>query len=526
MILEHKLRCATGGGAKVGGIVLYSQPGATVSTQTTYSIRVPDGVTKIAALAIGAGGGGGGETAAASAAAGGGGGGALSYDNSVSVTPGETLSVLVPNQSTNGTTSGSTGGTGLSAQILRSATVLLSAVGGTGAVGVSGSTPTAGGAGGAAASGVGSTKYSGGTGGAGNAATDQGGGGGGAAGYAGNGGTGGTAAGSGASGSGGAGGGGASYNNSTVGGSGGGTLWYGVGTSGAGGTNSATQTVLNGDLGSSLGGDESILISPTVGAATENNMGMPGGGGAGASSGGSVARSAMRGAGGAVRILWGSNLDFGNASTGVSTNIIFYKGSSSSATSSITLPSVELGDTVTIIDYAENTSGAPTAVTPSGFTIRLNTTSGTRRLTTYTRQILSSAETGTVLTCANGTASNAKIAIVISGNAGASYSPRGTDTTGNGAVGSATAYSYFYSESPIDSYAQGSSVGFLFFNSTVAINPDTDMTYAGAITVPGPNSYTYVKLLPYPQTTTSLNFPVATANLGTNTYYFWTTKFF
>jgi hypothetical protein len=525
MILEHKLRCATNK-SKTGGIVLYSQPGATVNTQTTYSIRVPDGISTVAGLAIAAGGGAGGTSSTASAAAGGGGGGALSYTNNISVTPGETLSVLIPNQSSGGSTSGGAGTSGLAAQILRSATVLLGAAGGSASSGVTGGTATAGGAGGAAASGVGTTKYSGGTGGAGNAPTDQGGGGGGAAGYAGNGGTGGTGGGSGASGSGGGGGGGASYTNSVEGGTGGGTLWYGVGTSGAGGTNSATQTVRNGKMGSSLGGDDSILISPVVGTTTENNMGMPGGGGAGAPSGGSIAVVGMRGAGGAVRILWGNNLDYGNGSSAVASNDIFFKGYTTSSTSTITMPSVELGDTVTIIDFAVNASGAPTAVTPSGFTLRLNTTSGTRRLTTYTRQILSSAETGTVLTGANGTASNTKFAIVISGNYGASYSPRGTDTTGNGAVGAATAYSYNYTESPIDGFAQGSTVGFLFFNSTSVINPGVDMTYPGSMTIPGPDGFTYVMLSAYPQTTTTLYIPVTTANLGTNTYNFWTTKFF
>jgi hypothetical protein len=466
MILEHKLRCVAGNN-NIGGIVLYSQPGATLDTQTSYSIRVPTGVTSIAGLAIGAGGGGGGCSSGASAAAGGGGGGALSYTNDISVTPGEILTVLVPNQANNGnngTTAGTAGSNGLSAQILRSATVLLSAVGGSGSLGRTSSTAGPGAAGGVAASGVGTTKYSGGTGGAGSAATDQGGGGGGAAGYAGNGGTGGTAAGSGSAGSGGAGGGGASYLNNVISGSGGGTLWYGVGSNGAGGTNSATQTVLNGDLGSSLGGSESILISPTVAANTENNMGMPGGGGSGAPSGNIVAYSGMRGAGGAVRILWGRNLNFGNGSSPVASNKVFYAGYSTSSTNAITMPTVELGDTVTIIDFAVNVTGAPTAVTPAGFTLRLNTTSGTRRLTTYTRQILSASETGTVLTGANGTSSNTKFATVIAGNYGASYSPRGTDTTGNGGIGVATAYSYTYTDAAIDGFAEGSPVGFLFFN--------------------------------------------------------------
>lgn len=523
MFLHHHIRFS---GTRQGGIVLYSQPGATVNTQTTYSIRVPNGVNSIAGLAIGAGGGGGGCSSAASAAAGGGGGGALSFTNDIAVTPGETLTVLVPNQSAAGSTSGGAGGTGLAAQIRRSATVLLSAAGGAGAAGRTSTTASAGAAGGASASGVGTVKYSGGAGGAGNAATDNGGGGGGAAGYAGNGGIGGAINGAGAAGNGGSGGGGSSYTGTVIGGSGGGTLWYGIGANGAGGTSSATQTVKNGKLGSSLGGSESILITPSVGANTENNIGMPGGGGAGAPSGGTASFAGMRGAGGTVRILWGKNIDYGNASSNVSFNSVFYKGHSNSATSSLTLPSVELGDTVIIVDYSENTTGVPTAVAPAGFTVRLNIAGTTQRLTTYTRQILSSEESGAVLTCANGTAKNAKFAIVISGTSGASYSPRGTTATGNGAIGSATAYSYTYTETGIDGYAHGSSIGFLFFNSSVDVNPETHMTYSDAITIPGATAQTCIKLQVYPQSTTSLSIPVATSNLGTNTYNFWVSKFF
>lgn len=511
-----------------GGIVLYSQPGATVNTQTSYSVVIPAGVLSIGAVAIGAGGGGGGAGSSASAAAGGGGGGALVYTNSIPVTPGETLTVLVPNQSAAGSNSGGNGGNGLSAQILRSATVLLSAAGGSGSIGTTSTSATAGAIGGQAASSIGDVLFSGGTGGAGNASTDNGGGGGGAAGYAGTGGTGGTGGlGNGTAGSGGGGGGGSSNNNSTVGGHGGGTLWYGVGDNGAAGSLSSTQSVLAGNLGSSLGGSESILISPTVAAGTENNVGMPGGGGAGAPSGGTSAYTGMRGAGGAVRILWGQNIDFGNPSSDVSYNQIQFVTYTTSSTSSITMPQVKLGDTVIIVDYSENTTGVPTAVTPAGFTLRLNVASTTRRLTTYSRQILSASETGTVLTGANGTAKNAKFAIVISGTAGASYSPRGTDVAnGNGAIGVTTAYSTTYTETGMDPYAQGIPVGFLFFNSTGDINPATDMTYAGAATLAGPDSKTYIKLLTYNQLTTSLNIPLATSNLGTNTYNFWTTKFF
>lgn len=527
MLKSHALRCAIPRNISPlsGGITLYSLPGATVNTQTTYSVRVPDNITSIAAVAIGAGGGGGGCSSGATAAAGGGGGGALSYTNSIAVTPGEILTVVVPNQAGNGTTAGTNGSAGLAAELRRSATVLLSALGGAGSLGRTGTTAGAGAVGGAAASGVGDVRFSGGSGGAGNASTDNGGGGGGAAGYAGNGGTGGNTNGSGTAGAGGGGGGGSSYTNSILGGSGGGTLWYGLGPNGAGGVSDPVQTLRDGNLGSSLGGSESILITPTVGAATENNVGMPGGGGAGAPSAGTTAYNGMRGAGGAVRLLWGNSYDFGTG-RGTAYNRLYVRGYTNSNTNTILMPTVEAGDTVVIIDYAENTSGAPTQVTPSGFTMRLNTASGTRRLTTYTKHIFSSAESGTALTCTNGSASNAKIAIVISGTSGASYSPRGTDTVGNGAVGSPTAYNFNYIESNVDGFASGVAVGFLFFNSTVAINPDVHMGYAGALTIPGPNNFTYVKVLPYTQSTNTINALLETANLGINTYNFWTMDFF
>ena len=510
---------------------MYSQPGATVNTQTSYSIRVPNGITSIAGIAIAAGGGGGGCSSGASAGAGGGGGGALSYTNSIAVTSGETLTVLVPNQSGAGTSAGGNGSAGLAAQLLRSATVLLSAAGGLGSLGRTSTTASAGALGGAAASGVGTVRNSGGQGGAGRADNDTGGGGGGAAGYSGTGGTGGLGPGGGAAGSGGGGGGGAGSNtNATIGGSGGGTLWYGVGNSGAGGTTSTTQSIKDGDLGSSLGGSETILNTPTLtggtAAVSENNVGMPGGAGPGAPSGGATAFSGTRGAGGAVRLLWGrTSYDFGTVQN-TAYNQIYIRGYTNSSTNTILMPTVELGDTVMIFDYANNTSGAPTAVTPSGFTLRFNGTTGTRRLTTYTKQILSSAESGTSLTCANGTNSNAKIAVVISGTSGASYSPRGTTTTGNGQIGSATAFNYSYSESSMDGFATGTTAGFLFFNSTANINPDVDMIYANAITIPGANALTYLKVLPYLQSTTSASASISTLNVGTNTSYFWTTKFF
>lgn len=532
MMLQHALRAASAK-TSTGGIVFYSLQGAAVNTQTSYSIRVPDGVTSIAGLAIGAGGGSGGCSSGASAAAGGGGGGALSYSNSIAVTPGETLTVVVPNQAANGGTGGTAGSAGLGAAIQRSGTNLLLAVGGSGSLGRTGSTAGAGAAGGAAASGVGTVRQSGGTGGAGNAATDNGGGGGGAAGYGATGATGGAVNGSGATGTGGAGGGGASYTGTVQGGSGGGTLWYGAGAGGAGGTgNNASQLVRNGKLGSSLGGSETLFASPEVGRNTENMNGLPGGGGAGAPSGGSVAYSGMRGAGGAVRILWGNGIDWGTA-TNTSQNTLYVRSYANSSTSSVTMPTVELGDTAFFIDYSQNPSSVPTAVTPTGFTAGLTSGVNNRRFSIYYKQILSSADTGTVLTGANGSTYNSKFIIVISGRTGSSINPYGIQGTSTfGGLGVNTSYSNTVNPSNLDAYAFGMLSSFLFFNSTATVNPDTDMTLSCStlsttlVTVPGADSFSYVKVLLYPQVMTAGNSTsIATANLGTNSYYYWYSRF-
>ena len=508
MLLSHALRAS---GKTTGGVTLYSIPGATVSTQTTYSIRVPDNVTSIAGLAIGGGGGGGGASSTATAAAGGGGGGALSFSNAITVTPGETLTVLVPNQSAAGTSAGGNGGNGLTASIARGGTILLSAVGGTGSLGRVGSTISAGGAGGVAASGVGDTKQAGGVGGDGNAPTDQGGGGGGAGGYSGAGGTGGSGGASGSagtagsSGSGGAGGGGASYTNALIGGSGGGTSWYGAGTSGAGGTASVTPSrlTLNGKLGSSIGGATVLLDSIVVNTNTENINGTAGGGGAGAPSGGAVAFAGMRGAGGAIRVLWGPSINWSSA-TNTSDNRLFVRSSSSSLTSSVSMPVVELGDTVYFIDFSQNTTGAPTAVTPSGFTLLTNSTTGTSRFTTYYKRIITSADTGTTLTGANGTSYNSKVVIVIAGKRGAAYSPRGSDTALNGAVEtSVTSATLSLTVDSTDTWATGIPVGFVFFNTNVNTT-SSSISYNNPLettTVAGADSKTFVKVGFYPQAT-------------------------
>jgi hypothetical protein len=536
-----------------GGITLYSLPTSTLTNaQTTYSIRIPNGVTSIAAVAIGAGGAGGGCSTSAGASAGGGGGGGLSYSNSIAVTPGETLSVLIPSQSSQGTTAGSNGAAGPFANLQRGATILLSAQGGRGGTGrTSTATAGAGGAGGAAASGVGTVKFSGGAGGAGSAGTDNSSGGGGAGGYAGNGGAGGTTAGAGVAGTGGGGGGGASYTNSIIGGSGGGTLWYGLGTSGTGGTNSATQSIKDGNLGSSLGGSEALFITPTADNFNNapNAVGTPGGGGSGAPSGGSASYRGMRGAGGAIRILWGSGLNFGDAASGVAYNRINYKRHVTNGYgTSMTMPTVELGDTVLFVQFLRSSTTYPVYNTPTGFT-NIKWVQGTgvyqgqtvyASLTVAARQVLSSAESGTTITTDYAALGTDQYLIVIGGTSGAAYSPNGSATAGYGGLYSQSptypSYSYTYTESGMDGYAQGSALGMLYMHSPEVIDPAVQMLYDGSILIPGPSAgvgrgsgiYSAIKLRAYKQSVTSLNIPVGitTATSASTAYNFWITKFY
>ena len=125
----------------------------------TYSLIVPEGCTSIAGVTIAPGGGGAcgasGDTNSSPA----GGGGALSYSNAIPVTPGETLTIVVPAGGGPGGTM-SNGSAAADAGIKRGATWLLKAQGGRGGNWASG----IGGAGGLASTGVGDVRYSGGKG--------------------------------------------------------------------------------------------------------------------------------------------------------------------------------------------------------------------------------------------------------------------------------------------------------------------------------------------------------------------------
>ena len=248
------------------GQVEYTTPG-------TYSWTCPPGVFSVDAVCIG--GGGSGSVHQNSTSGGGGGGGGLGWKNGISVTPGQSYTVVVGGDSYFINDTIVKGERGLNADQAGSAFT-----GGTG--------------GGYVGDGGGN----GGTGG--NSDGTDGGGGGGAGGYSGNGGNGAAGyvqgANSGFDGQGGGGGGGSNgYDGGTPhgGGEGGGTGILGQGPSGTGGVNYGTNFG-NGTAGS--GGSGKLYGGGGRGAAT----------GSGPSSGGT----------GAVRLIWGRNRDFPNINTG------------------------------------------------------------------------------------------------------------------------------------------------------------------------------------------------------------------
>lgn len=244
--------------------------GVAYITPGTYTFTVPSGVTSVSVIAVGAGG---------NAVGGlGGGGGALSYANNLAVTPGSTVTVVVP-----------AGGSGTAASFGAS----VRAGSPTGSTGGSVLTGT-GGAGGTAPS-----NYTGG---------------GAAGGYSSAGGNAGYAYSTiqTTSTSGGGSGGGSMFINNGGGGGGGGTGIYGQGSNGViypgyWGSGSYGNATAKGGGGS--GGNDGVAgtIAPD---GSGGNGGWPGGGGGGAmylQSSASYPGAFGLGAGGAVRIIWPGN---------------------------------------------------------------------------------------------------------------------------------------------------------------------------------------------------------------------------
>lgn len=262
------------------GEQMYTTPGS-------YSWTVPTSVTSCCVVCVGGGGASGPGYGSGSA------GGGLGYTNSISVTPGSSISVIAgaggAAYSSVPTSNGQTSQFGTSCY------------GYGGGSGLSGSAPsggsysgTGGGSGGAGGVYVSTGGYGGGSGG------------GGAGGYSGNGGQGGSWAGSsvgpGATGAGGGGGGGGGGN---AGNGGGGVGLYGQGSSGAGGSAGGWY-----DYNAGSGGGP----SSTGGGGGSGGTSATSYGG-GAYGGGTCSATAVPGASGAVRIIWGSGRSFPNNAT-------------------------------------------------------------------------------------------------------------------------------------------------------------------------------------------------------------------
>lgn len=247
----------------------------------TYSWVVPANVTSVSVVCVG--GGGGGAVGDGSNYGSGGAGGGLSYGNSISVTPGESMTVIVGAGGNPITTSVRTdGNSGQASQFNRGATVLLNAGGGQG--GIYAAVATGG-------TSTGTSRTGGGVGGGGGRGYWTAGGGG-AAGYTGNGGDGGntSSGGSGAVGGNGIGGGGGGAGTGNGGGGVGilGQGSSGVGSSGAGGGGSGGTSGSGATAGSYGGGGGGVATSGTTGA----------------------------GGVGAVRIIWGTGRAFPSTLTG------------------------------------------------------------------------------------------------------------------------------------------------------------------------------------------------------------------
>ena len=299
------------GGTAIAGGYLYSaggisQNGQVYTTQGASSFTVPSGVTSLTVKLWGGGGGGG---AGGSAATGGAGGGAGEATGTISVTPGETLTVYVGGGGSAGTrkTAGGGGGGGAYSSIYRDTTALAIAAGGGGGGGgrnSAGNTGGAGGAGGGTTGVAGSTSGAGGGGGAGTQSAGGAGGTGGTnagsagssltGGLGGDGRTSGTTDGSGASGglaSGGNGGG--AIATSRAGGGGGGAGYFGGGGGsssssgsgaggGGGGSSYGTGLTLNAGSGATPGNSAD---ADRAGAGQGGTAGATGGTGTGGSNG-------------------------------------------------------------------------------------------------------------------------------------------------------------------------------------------------------------------------------------------------
>ncbi len=274
---------AWGQGTAVAGGYIYvvgGGQGSTVTTTTYYTagsftFNVPAGISVITVKAWGAGGGGGAGTGSSGQGGNGGGGG---YAKSVlTVTPTETLDVLVGTGGARATAASDGGNGGGYSAVKRSATFLVQAGAGGGGGGSNGSGD---GGNGGAGGGVNGTAGGSSTGGGGGAGTSVGGGAGGsagsngsagAAGVANAGGNGGLGSGGGSGGAGGTGAGGTSNGSYEAGGGGGGRFG-----GGGGGSSGAGGLLSNNNRGGGGGGGGSDLVTGTSTVETAGSGATPG----------------------------------------------------------------------------------------------------------------------------------------------------------------------------------------------------------------------------------------------------------
>ena len=276
------------------------------TTPGTYSWTCPDGVTSVCAVAIGGGGGGGGTATGANAAGGiGGTGGGLGYKNNISVTPGQSYTVVVGAGGASNGGAGQDGGDGQDSYFIDATTVK----GGGAPGGKSGNYPNnqtysggdfvgdGGGNGGGAAAVV----YSGGS---------ISSGGGGAGGYSGGGGRGGNSGTMASGGSGGAGGGGSGSFNG-AGGGGGTSLTGTIAQYGDGYAQGFSNPGFGGGSGSYKYWNRSLAIGNdgTTSTGRGGDGGKYGGGGGGDSTSNNGGNGSQGGSG-AVRIIWGTGRAF------------------------------------------------------------------------------------------------------------------------------------------------------------------------------------------------------------------------
>lgn len=266
-------------------------PAVSYTAAGTYSFVVPAGVTSVNMVAIG--GGGGGQGGGRYGQGPGGGGAQLSFINSISVTPSETLTVIVGAGGLGGAgfdngSQGAAGGNGENSSVRRGGTDLVMAKGAEGASG-----NNYGRGGGIFGDGVGSGRSAGGDGGRYYSGSERGGGGGGTGGYSGQGGQGGSfqfssPAGAGMAATSGGGGGGGS-----AGGSGGGTTsgWYQQDETG-----SQTNIIYSGGGGGGTG--LGAIGSNGAGASFGYNSPATSGGGGSGGGAGSGATGGLFGGGG------------------------------------------------------------------------------------------------------------------------------------------------------------------------------------------------------------------------------------